>query len=104
LIIKKQIIFIKKVKMEKKLEIKLRNKIRSILSENRELALGHEEISALEKSLKQNEYVWLDDRTGDLTGEKVTKKEYLKRMLRRAVDDKKWDKVQSAILFLDTQL
>ncbi len=90
--------------MEKKLEIKLRNKIRSILSENRELALGHEEISALEKSLKQNEYVWLDDRTGDLTGEKVTKKEYLKRMLRRAVDDKKWDKVQSAILFLDTQL
>jgi len=90
--------------MEKELEIKLRNKIRSILSENRELALGHEEISALEKSLKQNEYVWLDDRTGDLTGEKVTKKEYLKRMLRRAVDDKKWDKVQSAILFLDTQL
>ena len=90
------------------LEFKLRNQIRSILresvSENREIALGYEEIDALEKTLKPDEYVWLDDRTGDLTGEKVTKKEYLKRMLRRAVDDKKWDKVQSAILFLDTQL
>ncbi|MCE2742311.1 MAG: hypothetical protein LW701_01845 [Fluviicola sp.] len=90
------------------LEYKLRNQIRSILresvSENREIALGHEEIDALEKTLKPDEYVWLDDRTGNLTGEKVTKKEYLKRMLRRAVDDKKWDKVQSAILFLDTQI
>lgn len=90
------------------LEYKLRNQIRSILresvSENREIALGYEEIDALEKTLKPDEYVWLDDRTGNLTGEKVTKKEYLKRMLRRAVDDKKWDKVQSAILFLDTQI
>ena len=90
------------------LEYKLRNQIRSILresvSENREIALGHEEIDALEKTLKPDEYVWLDDRTGNLTGEKVTKKEYLKRMLRRAVDDKKWDKVQSAILFLDINL
>lgn len=90
------------------LEYKLRNQIRSILkesvSENREVAMGYEEIDALEKTLKPDEYVWLDDRTGNLTGEKVTKKEYLKRMLRRAVDDKKWDKVQSAILFLDINL
>lgn len=93
--------------MKKETGLKLRNKIRSILNEslnqeNRELAFGHEEIDDLEKTLKSDEYIWLDDRTGNLTGEKVLKKEYLKRMLKRAMDEKKWSNVGSAILFLDT--
>jgi hypothetical protein len=95
--------------MKKEIELKIRNKIRNILNEslnkeNKELAFGHEEIDNLEKTLKPDEHIWLDDRTGNLTGEKVSKKEYLKRMLKRAMDEKKWSTVGSAILFLDTQI
>ena len=82
----------------------LREKIRSILREsylNEDLAFGYDEINDLEKTLKPTEYVWFDDRTGDVTGEKVTRKEYLRRMLKYAIERKQWDKVNAAILFLD---
>jgi hypothetical protein len=82
----------------------LREKIRSILREsflNEDLAVGYDEIDNLEKTLKPQEYVWFDDRTGNLTGEKVTRKEYLQKMLQYAIEKKRWDKVNAALLFLD---
>jgi hypothetical protein len=36
-----------------------------------------------------------------LTGEKVTRKEYLQKMLQYAIEKKRWDKVSAALLFLD---
>lgn len=82
----------------------LREKIRSIIREsylNEDLSVGYDEIDDLEKTLKPQEYIWFDDRTGDITGEKVTRKEYLRRMLQYAIEKKRWDKVNAAILFLD---
>lgn len=94
--------------MSKNNEILIRKKIREFIKESyineADIAWGHEEIDTLKKSLGPNEYIWLDDRTGELTGQKVSKKEYLKRMLKYALDQKKWDKINAAILFLDTQM
>lgn len=89
--------------MSKNNQILLRQKIRDLIKEV-EIAYGQEEIEDLQKSVGPNEYVWLDDRTGELTGQKVTKKEYLKRMLKYGLERKKWDKINAAILFLDTQM
>lgn len=94
--------------MSKNNEIIIRQKIRDLIKESylneSEIAYGHDEIDSLEKTLGPNEYIWLDDRTGELTGQKVSKKEYLKRMLKYGLEKKKWDKINAAILFLDTQM
>jgi hypothetical protein len=53
---------------------------------------------------KDNEVVWLDDTTGELSGEVVTKKEYLSRMLQKALNKKDWSIISAAKLYLQTQL
>ena len=53
---------------------------------------------------KDNEGVWLDDTTGELSGEVVTKKEYLSRMLQKALNKKDWSIVSAAKLYLQSQL
>ncbi len=53
---------------------------------------------------KDNEVVWLDDNTGELSGEVVTKKEYLSRMLQKALNKKDWSIISAAKLYLQTQL
>lgn len=94
--------------MNKNPEIQVRKQIKKLIKEtlggDNELAHGNKEIEAMQKTLKSDEYIWLDDTTDLLTGQKVTKKEYVKRMLKSALETKKWEKVQNAILFLDSQL
>lgn len=94
--------------MNKNPEIKIRKQIQKLiketLEEGNELAHGNQEIEAMQKTLKSDEYIWLDDTTDVLIGQKVTKKEYMKRMLKSALETKKWEKVQNAISFLDSQL
>ena len=62
------------------------------------------DIKNLEKNLKPGEAVWLDDTTGELSGEVVTKKEYLSRMLQKALNKKDWSIVSAAKLYLQSQL
>ena len=67
-------------------------------------AYGHEEIKGLYDNLKDDEYVHLNDLTGSLSGEVVTKIEYVKRMLRSAIDNEDWTKVKNAINFIDSMM
>ena len=87
---------------------KLRQVIREelskhILNEN-DRAYGHEAISNLYSKLKDDEYVELDDSSGDLSGSIVSKIEYVKNLLKKAIDKKDWGSVHSAISFIDTQI
>ena len=67
-------------------------------------AYGHEEIKGLYDNLKDDEYVSLDDASGDLSGSIVSKVEYVKKMLRNAIREENWNKVQNAILFMDSKM
>lgn len=65
---------------------------------------GHQDIENLYKQLGDDEYVDLDDTSGNLSGEKVTKNEYVLRMLKRAQETKDWSKVTSIIRFIETHM
>jgi hypothetical protein len=67
-------------------------------------AYGHEEIKGLYNNLKDDEYVHLDDFSDALSGEVVTKIEYVKRMLRSAIDNEDWTKVKNSINFIDSMM
>ena len=54
--------------------------------------------------MKDDEYVHLDDSSGDLSGEVVSKIEYVKRMLKSAIREENWSKVENTILFIDSMI
>lgn len=83
-------------------ESKLIDLIKEIITENE--GWGHEEINNLYNDLGDEQDVHLSDRTGDLKGEVVSKKEYLKRMLMSAYENKDWGKIHHAILYMDVKM
>lgn len=85
-------------------ESKLVEMMTQVILENRSEGWGHEEISDLYQDLSGDDDVHLSDNTGHLKGEVVNKKEYLKRMLMNAYEEKNWDKVYHAILYIDSKM
>jgi hypothetical protein len=69
-----------------------------------ERVYGGDNIKKLYDKLKDDEYVSLDDVSGDLSGSIVSKVEYVKKMLRNAIREENWSKVQNAISFMDTKM
>jgi hypothetical protein len=69
-----------------------------------ERVYGSDEIRKLQSKIGPDEWISLDDTSGELSGEKVSKIEYVKIMLRRAIEEKNWTLVSNAILFIDTQM
>ena len=69
-----------------------------------ERVYGGDNIKKLYDNLKDDEYVSLDDVSGDLSGSIVSKVEYVKKMLRNAIREENWSKVQNAILFMDSKM
>ena len=66
-----------------------------------ERVYGGDNIKKLYDNLKDDEYVSLDDESGDLSGSIVSKVEYVKKMLRNAIREENWSKVRHVILFMD---
>jgi hypothetical protein len=84
-------------------ESELTNIIKRTINEN-ERVYGSENISKLYGGLTDDEYVHLDDSSGDLSGEIVTKLEYVKRMLNSAMQKEDWTKVQNTIRFIESMM
>jgi len=61
---------------------------------------GSDEIRRLYDKLSDTDDVYLDDSSGDLSGQVVSKKEYLTRMLNKAIADENWNLVSQAISYL----
>ena len=77
--------------------------VKRVINEN-DRVYGYDNIKSLEKNLKDDEYIDLDDSSGDLSGSIVGKIEYLRKMLRYAVDNESWSGVERALLFIDNQM
>lgn len=69
-----------------------------------ERVYGSDEIRKLQSKIGPDEWISLDDTSRELSGEKVSKIEYVKIMLKRAIEEKNWTLVSNAILFIDTQM
>lgn len=69
-----------------------------------ERVYGHEKIKSLWNDLKDDEYVSLDDYSGDLSGTIVKKTEYIIKMLNSAIREQNWAKVENTISFIRTQM
>ena len=91
----------KKIKIT---ESKLVDLITNYILENKREGWGYEEINNLGDDLSDDEDIHLSDITGDLKGEVVSKKEYLKRMLMDAVHKKDWNKVEWAIMYINHKM
>jgi hypothetical protein len=65
---------------------------------------GHQEINKLYPKLSDDEDVWLDDSSGDLSGQIVKKIDYVKDMLAMAVKKQDWSMVGRAINYLRIKL
>jgi hypothetical protein len=65
-------------------------------------AYGSQNISKLTPG--SDEDIYLDDTSGELSGEVVSKKEYLERMLKKAADQKDWKLVGDAKLYSSIKL
>lgn len=83
----------------KKSELKqiIREEIRNTLK-----AYGSQNISKLVPGSEED--VYLDDTSGELSGEVVSKKEYLAKMLKKAIDSKDWKLVEQAKLYSSIKL
>lgn len=81
-----------------------KSELRQIIKEEAQNALKAYGSDIKNLTPKDNEGVWLDDTTGELSGEVVTKKEYLSRMLQKALNKKDWSIVSAAKLYLQSQL
>ena len=90
-------------KVVKLTESDLNRIVKRVIKEN-EFEYGHENIKKLYDKLGDDEYVSLDDSSGDLSGSIVSKVEYVKIMLRNAIREKNWSKVQNAISFMDSKM
>jgi 2-hydroxy-3-keto-5-methylthiopentenyl-1-phosphate phosphatase len=77
--------------------------VKLVINEN-DRVYGGDKIKDLYNNLKDDEYVSLDDASGDLSGSIVSKVEYVKKMLRNAIREENWNKVQNAILFMDSKM
>ena len=77
--------------------------VRKAINEN-DRVYGGSDIKKLYNDLKDDEYVHLDDSSGDLSGEVVSKIEYVRRMLKSAIREENWSKVQNTILFIDSMI
>jgi hypothetical protein len=77
--------------------------VRKVINEN-EPSYGHQEIDKLYGNLKDDEYVSLDDSTGELSGRVVSKLEYVTEMLEDAIREKNWSKVSRTILFIKSMM
>ena len=77
--------------------------VKRVINEN-DRVYGYDNIKSLEKNLKDDEYIDLDDSSGDLSGSIVGKIEYLRKMLRYAVDNESWSGVERALSFIDNQM
>ena len=64
-------------------------------------AYGSQDISKLKPSSEED--IYLDDTSGELSGEVVKKSEYLERMLEKAIKKKDWNIVMSAISYLKSK-
>jgi hypothetical protein len=73
--------------------------VKEVLIEN-ERVFGHQNIKGLYDKLNDTEEVYLDDTTGDLSGEIISKKDYVTNMLKRAVEKEDWSLVSRAISYL----
>lgn len=77
--------------------------VRKAINEN-DRVYGGSDIKKLYDNLKDNEHVYLDDSSGDLSGEVVSKIEYVKQMLKSAIQEENWSKVENTILFIDSMI
>lgn len=77
--------------------------VRKAINEN-DRVYGGSNIKNLYNNLKDDEHVHLDDSSGDLSGEVVSKIEYVIRMLKSAIREENWSKVQNTILFIDAMI
>jgi hypothetical protein len=77
--------------------------VRKVINEN-DRVYGGSNIEKLYNNLKDDEYVHLDDTSGELSGDVVSKIEYVRRMLMSAIREKNWSKVQNTILFIDAMI
>ena len=77
--------------------------VRKVINEN-DRVYGGSDIEKLYDDLKDDEYVHLDDSSGDLSGEVVSKIEYVRRMLKSAIREENWSKVENTILFIDAMI
>lgn len=82
----------------------LRNLVKSTLKEMEDedsnVAYGSKDIDKLYSKLKDDEYVMLDDSSGELRGKIVKKTEYITRMLNDAKKQGDWEKVENVISFI----
>ena len=77
--------------------------VKRVINEN-DRVYGYDNIKSLEKNLKDDEYIDLDDSSGDLSGSIVGKMEYVRKMLRHAVDNESWSGVERALSFIDSEM
>lgn len=73
--------------------------VKRILNED-DRVYGHDKIKGLYDKLGDSDDVYLDDTTGDLSGEIISKKDYVTNMLKRAVEKEDWSLVSRAISYL----
>jgi hypothetical protein len=77
--------------------------VKKVINEN-DRVYGGSNIEKLYNNLKDDEYVHLDDTSGELSGDVVSKIEYVKRMLKSAIREENWSKVENTILFIDAMM
>jgi hypothetical protein len=77
--------------------------VKRVINENNRV-YGGSNIEKLYNNLKDDEYVHLDDTSGELSGDVVSKIEYVKRMLKSAIREENWSKVENTILFIDAMM
>jgi hypothetical protein len=77
--------------------------VKRVINEN-DRVYGGSNIKKLYNNLKDDEYVHLDDTSGELSGDVVSKIEYVKRMLKSAIREENWSKVENTILFIDAMM
>ena len=71
--------------------------INKVISEN--IVYGYKNIKNL--PVADDETIYLDDTSGELSGTVVKKIEYVKRQLKSAIEKEDWDKVKNVISFID---
>ena len=77
--------------------------VKKVINEN-DRVYGGRDIKNLYDKLNDDEHVHLDDSSGELSGTVVSKIEYVKRMLKSAIREENWSKVENTILFIDSMI
>ena len=90
-------------KIVKLTESDLTRLVKKVINEN-ERVYGVDNVKKLYDTLKDDESVYLNDDGDELSGEIVSKIEYVKRMLKTALDNKDWTKVNYAIRYIEIYL